>query len=126
VYFTRLVVTEQAPRPEADRLTTTFETDDLIVDRTPPEILEGTAKRNGNSLVVTVHGRDALSLLDNVEFNFNNGVRETVEQPVDGILDGREESFALEIPLSRVGEATSVEVILYDACGNSSARRLTW
>lgn len=126
LYFTRLVVTEQAPRPAADRLTTTFETDDLLVDRTPPVMLEATAKKDGDTLRLTVHGRDALSLLDGAEFNFNNGVHESVEQPVDGILDGREETFTLEIPFARVSNATSVEVLLYDAAGNNSARRLGW
>jgi hypothetical protein len=124
VYFTRLIASEQAPRPVPDRLTTTFETDDLVVDRTPPVILDATAQRDGNLLRVTVHGRDALSLLSGVEFNFNNGVHETVEQPVDGILDGQEETFALELPLSRTSGATSVEILLYDAPGNNSARRL--
>ncbi len=126
LYFTRLIASEQAPRLVAERLTTTFETDDLMVDRTPPVILEATAQRNGDTLRLTVHGRDALSLLDGAEFSFNNGVRETVEQPVDGILDSREESFVLEVPLARVSNATSVEILLYDAAGNNSARRISW
>jgi hypothetical protein len=123
-YFTRLTASEEAPRIAADRLTTTFETDDLVIDRTPPAILDATAQRDGNTLRLTVHGRDAISLLAGAEFNFNNGVHETVEQPVDGILDGREETFVLEIPLARAAGATSVEILLYDAPGNNSARRL--
>ena len=126
VYFTRLVAKETAPRVVEERLTQTFETDDLIIDHTAPEIMEATAKRNADSVVITVRGRDQLSLLDGVEFNFNNSVRETVEQPADGVRDGREETFALDIPLARISNATSVEVTLYDAAGNSSARRLTW
>ena len=81
VYFTRLVATETAPRPADDRLTQTFETDDLIVDHTTPEIVEATATRNANAVVVSVRGRDRLSLLNGVEIVFNNNVRETVEQP---------------------------------------------
>ncbi len=126
VYFTRLVATETAPRPVAERLTQTFETDDLIVDHTPPELLEATAQRTGNSVVVTVRGRDRLSLLDGIEVIFNNNVRETVEQPADGVRDGREETFTLEIPLARVSNATSLEVTLYDSAGNGSAKRLSW
>lgn len=126
VYFTRLVVTETAPRPVHERLSQTFETDDLVVDHTPPEILQATAQRSGNSLIVKVHGRDQLSLLDGIEVVFNNNVRETVEQPDDGIRDGREETFTLEIPLARISNATSLEVTLYDSVGNGTARRLSW
>lgn len=126
VYFTRLVASETAPRPAADRLTQTFETDDLTVDHTPPQILEATAKRQADKILVTVHGRDALSLLDGVDVNFNNGAHESVEQPVDGIRDGREETFTYEVPMARVADASSVEVTLYDAAGNSASRRLTW
>ncbi|HVU34527.1 MAG TPA: hypothetical protein VHE61_13920 [Opitutaceae bacterium] len=126
VYFTRLVAKETAPRPAAERLSQTFETDDLVIDHTPPAILDATARRVGDSVVVTMHGRDALSLLDNMDVTFNNNVHETVEQPVDGIRDGREETFELEVPLARVSNATSVEVTLYDAAGNGATRRLTW
>ncbi len=126
VYFTRLVATETAPRPVGDRLVHTFETDDLIVDYTPPEILAAGAQRTNEAIVLTVHGRDALSLLEGIEVVFNNNVREKVEQPVDGVRDGREETFTLKIPLARVSNATSAEVTLYDAAGNGSARRLSW
>jgi hypothetical protein len=126
VYFTRLVVTETDPRPPADRLSATFETDDLIVDHSPPAILDATAKRDRDNIVVTVHGRDALSLLDGIDATFNNGDHEQTEQPADGIRDGREETFVLEIPLARAAGATSVEVTLYDASGNTATKRLTW
>ena len=126
VYFTRLVATETAPRPMGERLTQTFETDDLIVDHTAPEIIEAKAERTATSVVITIHGRDKLSLLDGIEVIFNNNVRETVEQPVDGVRDGREETFVLDVPLARVSNATSVEVTLYDAAGNGTARRMTW
>ncbi len=126
VYFTRLVATETAPRSEADRLSVTFETDDLIVDHTPPTIVEATAKPAAGKLVISVHGRDALSLLDSMEVTLNNGVHEVVDQPADGIRDGREETFVLELPLARTAGATAAEVTLYDAAGNPTVRRLTW
>jgi hypothetical protein len=124
-WFTRLVAKEAAPRPEAERLSVTFETDDLVVDHTPPVIEEASVRREAGKVFVTIRGRDALSLLDSAEFDFNNGVRETVEQPADGILDGREETFVLELPLDRLAGATSVEVTLYDSAGNGATRRLS-
>lgn len=124
-YFTRLVATEAAPRLAADRLSITFETDSLVVDHTAPTIIEAAAARTAESLKLTVRGRDALSLVEGIEVVLNNGFRETVEQPVDGIRDSREETFTLEIPLARAAGATAAEVTLYDTAGNSATRRLS-
>jgi len=126
VYATRLIATEQAQRPPAERLSITFETDELVVDRTPPELIEATAKRVGDRVVLTVHGRDALTLLMGFEALFNNGVKDEIEQPVDGIRDSREETFVLDVPLAKVADATNVEITLYDSAGNGVSRRLTW
>ncbi|MDP3071039.1 MAG: hypothetical protein Q8N18_12165 [Opitutaceae bacterium] len=123
-YFTRLIIEETAPRPVAERLRHTVETDSLVVDNTPPEILAATARREGDILIVSVRGRDALSLLEGLEVVFNSGLREEITQPADGVRDGREETFTLEVPIARISNATSVEVTLYDAAGNGTARRL--
>jgi len=77
-------------------------------------------------VVLTVHGRDALTLLIGFEALFNNGVKDATEQPVDGIRDSREETFVLDVPLARVADATNVEITLYDSAGNGVSRRLTW
>ena len=124
LYRTRLVAAEQAPRPAAQRLRVEFETDDLLVDHTPPEILDATARRENGLMIVTVHGRDALSLLDGAEFDFNNGYSQVVLHPVDGILDGREETFELQTPLQNVTGATAVAIHLADQPGNTATRRL--
>ena len=124
LYLTRLKVAEQAPRPAAQRLQAEFETDDLLIDHTPPEILDAAARRNGADLVVSVRGRDALSLLAGAEFVFNNGWRESVEHPVDAINDGREESYETEVAGAKVAGATAVEIHLYDQSGNAAVRRL--
>ena len=125
IYVSRLTVTEQAPRPAAQRLRTEFATDDLVIDHTPPEILDAAVRRDGANVIVTIHGRDALSLLDGAEFIFNNGCRLTVEHPVDGINDGREETYELECPIAKAAGATAVEIRLSDEAGNTADRRLT-
>ncbi len=124
LYLTRLTTTEQAPRPAKNRLTYTFETDNLLIDRTPPAILATQIKRADGQLFISVDGRDALSLLEGAEFVLNNGLHETVLHPADGILDGKQETFVAEISEARAAGATSVEVILYDQAGNSSSMRL--
>ena len=98
----------------------------MVIDHTPPDILEVNAEKVGEVLQISVHGKDALSLLDSLEVTLNNGVQEQTEQPADGIRDSREETFVIEIPLSRASGATSAEVTLYDAAGNAATRRISW
>lgn len=124
VYQTRLVITETAPRPAPDRLSATFETDSLLIDRTPPVITTASMRRAEGRIYISVRAKDALSLLAGAEFTLNNGVHEIVEQPADGILDGRDETFVLELPEAKASGATSVEIIVYDRADNSVARRL--
>ncbi len=124
VYYSRLIAKEAAPRPESERLSASYETDELVVDHTPPDILSATAARRGDQIIITVHGKDALSLLDNLEADFNNGLHDNVEQPADGVRDGREETFIVEESAARLAGATSVELSLSDAAGNSSTRRI--
>lgn len=123
-YRTRLAVREQAPRPEPQRLSYTFETDYLTVDRTPPEILDAKVEHVAGAWRITVEGRDALSLLEGAEFALNNGAHLALEHPLDGILDGRRETFVGEFPDAKAYGATSVEITVLDKSGNSVARRL--
>jgi hypothetical protein len=124
LYFTRLTVSEQAPRPATQRLNYTFETDHLLIDRTPPALAAPEFTRSGGLLRITVSGRDALSLLEGAEFSLNNGYKLAVTHPADGILDGRQETFVAEIPEARTAGATSAEVILYDRAGNAASARV--
>lgn len=124
VYFTRLAVAEQAPRPAAQRLSYTFETDLLLIDRTPPVLATPTITRADGLLRVSISGKDALSLLEGAEFTLNNGFQVAVSQPADGILDNREETFVAEIPEAKAAGATSVEIVVYDHAGNAASTRV--
>lgn len=124
IYYTRLVATEIEPRAEAERNSVTFETDDLTIDHTPPKIVQANVTREADKLVITVEGKDALSLLDGIEATFNNGAHEQLQSPADGIRDSREETFILRVPATETASATSVEITLYDEAGNSSSLRI--
>ncbi|MSU46950.1 MAG: hypothetical protein EXS42_07485 [Lacunisphaera sp.] len=124
LYLTRLTASEQSPRSAAQRLSYTYETDNLLVDRTPPDLSATSVQHSNGMILISVDGRDALSLLQGAEFVLNNGTHETVTHPADGILDGREERFTAEIPEARAAGATSVEIVLYDDAGNSLSTRL--
>ena len=123
-YRTRLVAEEQAPRRAEQRLSYTFETDSLTIDRSAPEILHAEAARADGVWRIRVEGRDVFNQLDGAEFILNNGQRMIVEQPLDGVLDGRHETFVAEFTEPRAAGATSVEIVLYDGAGNTASRRV--
>jgi hypothetical protein len=125
VYFTRVIASEQAPRPFTDRLIATFETDDLVIDKTPPLVQEVKVARTADAVLITVSGRDAVSLLIGAEFVFNNGHRAEATQPDDAIRDSCAETFTLRIAPEKILNATSVEVFLYDEFSNTATRRVT-
>ena len=124
LYLTRLAVSEQAPRPASQRLSYTFETDNLLVDRTPPVLSVPSVTHADGLLKISITGRDALSLLEGAEFVLNNGDHETVVHPADGLLDSREETFVAEIPEAVAAGATSVEITVYDRPGNAASVRV--
>jgi len=124
LYRTRLIATETAPRPIDDRLSVTFETDDFLIDRTPPVIHDATLTWKQDRLWLKVRAVDARSLLAGLEIKLNNGMQAAIEHPADGILDSPDETFAYDFPAGRVSGSTSVELVVYDAVGNSSSRRL--
>ena len=95
-----------------------------MIDRTPPAITATQVSRADGKWKLAVEGTDAVSLLEGAEFVLNNGQHETVTHPADGILDGRQERFAVEIPEAKASGATSVEITLYDQAGNRSSVRL--
>lgn len=121
-YDLRLIALPATPRPEGIE-PLVYVDDRLVVDNTPPEVLSAEAV-GGPRLSLTIHAADAGSLLDYAEFRFNDGRVERVENPVDGLSDSRTESFTFTLPSSRIAPATEVEIIVVDAAGNASARRL--
>ncbi|MCF3649531.1 hypothetical protein [Synoicihabitans lomoniglobus] len=125
IYFTRLVVKETAPRPRADRFEVSFETDDLLIDLTSPEIEAVNVSRDEDLLTINVTGADRLSLLSGLLLKFNNGFEAETAQPSDGILDGKTETFAISIAAGNLIGATAVEVQLEDAAGNRVSQRVS-
>lgn len=124
LYFTRLTLTEQAPRPLDQRRTVTFKTDDLVIDLTPPEIVGVDTVVDSGHLRLTVSGIDQRSRLSRAWLVFNNGLEVELAQPVDGILDSPAEAFATDVRVDALGPATNVEVYLEDTAGNVATQRL--
>ena len=123
-YFTRLLVQENAPRPVAERQEIDFATDDLVIDLTPPEITDVSIQDDRLAIEIDIVVSDARSLISGLTLKFNNGHELTLEQPADGILDGRAERFRHSVSQKLVAGATTVEVYVEDAAGNLAIKRV--
>jgi len=122
-YFTRLVLSERAPRALAQRRSVTFQTDDLVIDLTPPDITKFELTRESSFLGITIAGTDQVSLIAGAKLVFNSGLEIELGQPADGILDSPSETFTTQVRLDTLGPATSVEVYLEDEAGNVVSER---
>lgn len=123
-YFTRLTITEMAPRPEADRQVIGFATDDLVIDLTPPEINQVTVTETEKEMYFEIAVTDARSQIAGLRLQFNNGHAVKLGQPADGILDGRTEVFRTSVTQQVVATATAVEVYVDDTADNLAIERV--
>jgi hypothetical protein len=124
IYFTRLIVRETSPRPVPEQREISYDTDRLVIDHTPPEILHTEVIRLDESWEITVDATDARSLLQSLRFVFNNGHVLETAQPVDGILDSLKERFVVTVPTNEVNSATLVEIQAKDQFDNRAVKRV--
>jgi len=93
VYRFRLEATDAPDNQDGTALAAERVSEPVVIDNTPPE-LASTARRGGR-LVATV--ADAWNPLRRAEFSVDAGPWQPAE-PADGLLDGRREELALEVP----------------------------
>jgi hypothetical protein len=123
-YFTRLTITEEAPRSPEDRQTVEFATDDLVIDLSPPVLEAVDLSIQATHLTVRVAVTDRLTSLAGIRLSFNNGHAVELGQPADGMLDGKSEQFVMEVDRRLIADATAVEVYATDRSDNTAVRRL--
>jgi len=124
-YRTQLEVCETAPRPAGQRLSVTFEGESFVIDHSPPEILARDVQRTADGgLRIELVAQDLGSLLLGAEVRLNNGNRYEFTQTLDGILDGKCETFVLEIAAEEVGASTHLEATVIDSHYNATTHRL--
>jgi len=124
-YRTQLEVRETAPRPTDQRLSVTFEGESFVIDHSPPEILARDVQRTASGgLRIELVAQDLGSLLLGAEVRLNNGNRYEFAQTLDGILDGKRETFIIEIAADEVGASTHLEATVIDSHYNATTHRL--
>jgi len=124
-YRTKLEVRETAPRPVEQRLSVSFEGESFVIDHSPPEILTREILRTADGgLSISLVAQDLDSLLLGAEIRLNNGNRYEFTQTLDGILDGKRETFVIELNTEEVGSSSFLEATVIDTHYNATTQRL--
>jgi hypothetical protein len=121
-YEVRVTASDAPDNFDADALSATIVSDPFLVDNTPPEIVNLTAKLEGGKLVLRFRGQDALSSLDSAEFSVNGGEWKPA-RPTTGITDSPAHDYAAEAEAGP-GTEWTVAVRVADENENQAVRKV--
>lgn len=114
-YVVRIVASDSPSHPPALALRGERESESFDIDNTPPVLVFGPARRQGERLVVPFEVRDQDSVLRRVEYSVDARRWQPIF-PIDGILDARHERFELDLDAALAGRTLVVRAT--DAMNN--------
>ncbi|MHC4251788.1 MAG: fibronectin type III domain-containing protein, partial [Planctomycetota bacterium] len=117
-YVVRVVASDDRANPEARSLAAARESDPVLVDHTPPTIMD---LRVAGGRVTGV-ARDAASRIAHLACSVD-GHEWKLVAPADGLLDGPEEAFSFDLPDGLEAGPHAIAVQAADAGGNLAAAR---
>ena len=116
------VLASDGPSNSADRaLVGERESDPIEIDNTPPTIATEIL-RQGGTIRLGVHVRDARSAIQKVEYSIGGGSWQLIA-PVDGLADSPDERY--EIPIANEADAARIMIRATDVLGNVVAQSAT-
>ncbi|MCC6585262.1 MAG: hypothetical protein IT168_00965 [Bryobacterales bacterium] len=104
-YVLRLTVSDSPGNPPGSALTTTLESDPLLIDNTPPRVLNLAVTRTASGLEAKWRVADAFSTIDKCEYSLDGGEWKVIE-PTTRLTDSPEHDYALMLPGVSPGEHT--------------------
>jgi outer membrane protein assembly factor BamB len=120
-YQVRITASDAPANPRTLALATSRETPSFEVDNAPPRITATLDPKTPGLIRVSVH--DDSTAVKRLELSIDAGPWEDVH-PEDGIADGQDETFRIELP-ARTGRAPRVAVLrASDRLGNVSTARV--
>jgi hypothetical protein len=114
-YVMKVVASDHPSNPTDTALKGERESTSFDIDNTPPAVVIGVLRRDAGAIVVPVEARDVDSALTRVEYSLD-AQRWQAVFPQDGILDGRQEQFAVRLDAAAAGRTLVVRVT--DAMNN--------
>lgn len=121
-YTIKIVVKDSPSNPSGRSLSSEIDSEFFDIDNTQPTVaVFGTPLITGNRAKVVFIASDKSSYISRAEYSVNGGNWQTVYAD-DGISDGPDERYTVEIPVAADGEY-SVTLRVFDANGNAGNGR---
>lgn len=121
-YRLRLTLSDRPDNYPGKELTAQMESGEFLIDNTPPEISELSARAEGNRIVVRFRVKDALSALQYAEVSVNGGDWVDAE-PVGGITDSPQHDYETALP-KPAGNEFVIAVRAADERDNVAVRKV--
>ncbi len=122
-YRLKLSATDQPDNYPGMGLSATLESEEFIIDNTPPEIVDVSARVEGGKLIVRFRARDASSALQSAEFSVNGG-EWIAAPPTTRITDSQEHEYVTSTAEPAQQEIT-LAIRATDELDNVAVRRTT-
>jgi hypothetical protein len=106
-YVMKVVASDHPSNPSDTALKGERESASFDIDNAPPSVTIGAPRREGGAIIVPIQVRDTDSALSRTEYSLD-AQRWQAIFPQDGILDGRQEQFALRLDPAVTGRTLVV------------------
>ena len=120
-YRLRISATDLPDNVESEALSAQMESDAFLIDNTPPEILNLTARVEGSKIRVTWEARDALSPISSAEYTLNGGEWQPAI-PTTRLTDSLAHQYSILIDKGSGSEFT-IAVRMSDDRDNETVRK---
>jgi hypothetical protein len=121
-YRLRIRLSDKPDNYPGRELTAQMESEDFLIDNTPPEIAELSARAEGNRIVARFRVKDALSALQSAEVSVNGG--EWVDaEPTTRITDSPQHEYEVTLP-KPAGSEFVIAVRAADERDNVAVRKV--
>jgi len=122
-YKLRVTVTDAVDNYPGQGLSTQMESEEFVIDNTPPQVDGLTARVEGNKILVSFKATDVLTPLQFAEFSINGG-EWIAAQPTTRITDSLSHDYSVEAD-KPAGSEYTVAVKVADENDNVTVRKVT-
>ena len=123
-YEIKVTASDSASNPKGSELSDSRISRQVVVDNTPPEIIELNYDLTGKDVHFRIVARDADSAIGSAKYYLNSAEDFQTVVSIDGVFDSRQETLEFDLPLEP-GSENLVSICIEDVLHNTVYRNVT-